>query len=85
MSIPRPNAAGECVLSRASAGAMNDRWRAYYDRALGGERFSVKTRRGLVQPPNWYEYRLSPICDSGGNVTGVTVFGRDITTRIQAH
>jgi PAS domain S-box-containing protein len=80
----RDFAVGDCVLSLASAGALNDLWRAYYDRALRGERFSVETRRGLVQPANWYEYRLSPICDGEGNVTGVTVFGRDITARIQA-
>jgi PAS domain S-box-containing protein len=80
----RAFAVGDCVLAHANAGALNDVWRAYYDRALRGERFSVETQRGLVQPPNWYEYRLSPIYDSEGNVTGVTVFGRDITARIQA-
>lgn len=58
-------------------------WKSRYDRALRGETFTVETQR-LFGEPFWVEYRFSPIRDVTGAITGVTVFGRDITKRKQA-
>jgi len=60
-------------------------WRALYERALAGERFSVEQhyafpRFGISAD---VEISLNPMRDAAGAVTGVAVFGRDITERKQ--
>lgn len=72
---------GEDVLSRSNAGEMSRIWRGHYDRALLGEKFSIETQRRAAHPLQWMEYRFNPIRDGAGQITGVTVFGRDITER----
>jgi light-regulated signal transduction histidine kinase (bacteriophytochrome) len=64
--------------------ALSDEWRGYYDRALRGERFSVEVQRRLVDTSHYMAYQFNPIRVADGTVTGVTVFGRDITERKQA-
>jgi PAS domain S-box-containing protein len=61
-----------------------DEWRGYYDRALRGERFSVEAQTRFSHPPHFVEYRFNPIVNVAGEITGVTVFGRDITECKQA-
>lgn len=74
-------AIGKNVLGRAEAESLSAEWRAYYDRALQGEHFSIEVVRRLVAPPEWVEYRFSPIREQDGVITGVTVFGRSIAER----
>ena len=80
-ALGRELVVGEDVLGRAEAEAQSAEWRAYYDRALHGEHFSIEVVRRLVTPPEWVEYRFSPIRDQDGAITGVTVFGRSIAER----
>lgn len=77
-----PFKVGESIANRGSN--ADAEWRAYYDRALSGERFSIERTQPFVTPSRWKEYFFNPIIDQDGGITGVTVFGRDITTRKQA-
>ena len=56
-------------------------WREWYERALGGERFSVRTPMELPDGPRHFEHVLSPIVDARQGVVGVTVVSHDVTTR----
>lgn len=83
-AIGRKLAQGENVLSLDLPQAALDEWRAYYDRALAGEKFSIETRTRFVLEERCVEYRLNPIKTVEGQIMGVTIFGRDITERKQA-
>ncbi len=61
-----------------------DEWRGYYDRALLGEKFSIQVQTRFRSVPTEMEYHFNPIRAEGGKITGVTVFGRDITERKRA-
>ncbi len=56
-------------------------WIELYTRALKGERFVEESSMVLGERSITYELFFNPINEEG-NVTGVSVFGRDITTRI---
>jgi len=58
-------------------------WRTCCDRALRGEHFRVELQREHANA-EWSEYSFNPIRNDAGEITGVTVFGRDITARKQA-
>ena len=58
-------------------------WRDRYDRAFKGERFSIVDRYRLKGGTHFIESSLYPI-RSGGEITGVSVFNRDITERVRA-
>ncbi|MEI6824743.1 MAG: MASE3 domain-containing protein [Desulfuromonadales bacterium] len=61
-----------------------DNARAYWDRALGGEDYTVTRQFGdpnLVR--NWYELHFSPVRDSDGTVTGAVHVVRNVTERKQ--
>jgi PAS domain S-box-containing protein len=60
-------------------------WRSLYDRALAGERFVAEQRYEFPQfgVSADVEISLNPMRDAAGAVTGVAVFGRDITERKQ--
>jgi diguanylate cyclase (GGDEF)-like protein/PAS domain S-box-containing protein len=60
--------------------ALNE-WRGYYDRALQGEKFSVTTHTRFEENPFDMEYHFNPIREENGKITGVSIFGRDITER----
>ncbi len=75
-------AIGESVLQGDAE--INAEWRNLYDRTLAGERLIIDVQRRFAKRGNWMEYRLSPVYDAGGAVTGVTALGRDITARKQA-
>ena len=79
----RPFASGDLLLTQDGPSDAIAVWKARYNRALGGETFTVETQR-LFGRPVWTEYRFNPIRSASGAITGVTVFGRDITERKQA-
>ncbi len=60
---------------------IREKWRSYYNRALSGENFNIENKRRYIDSTRYMEYRFSPIRSSEGVITGVTVFGRDITER----
>ena len=59
-------------------------WHGYYDRALQGEQFIVAEQYDL---PDFaisdIEVSFSPIVSKQGDITGVTVYSRDITARVR--
>ncbi len=83
-SLGRDLLMGERFVAPDAPQEEQERWRAYFDRALAGERFSVELTSTIG--PNQYivDYRFSPIRTSTGAITGVTVFSRDITAKRRA-
>ena len=59
-------------------------WLAMYDRALAGERFAVEQQYDFGARHMDVEVSFNPIRDAEGKLVGVSVFGRDITTRKRA-
>ncbi len=74
---------GEHVLTDNLPPEVLDEWRAYYDRALSGESFSIEVKTGFRKHVQYVDYRFNPILTDQGQVIGVTVSGRDITDRKQ--
>ena len=60
--------------------ALNE-WKGYYDRALRGEKFTIEVTTRFTSAPLVIEYRFNPIIGEEEKISGVTVFGRDITER----
>ncbi|MCU0447537.1 MAG: PAS domain S-box protein [Microscillaceae bacterium] len=60
-------------------------WKAYYDRTLGGEKFSIE--QAIFSEETGQKIYLSvyfnPIWGEQGQVTGVAIFARDISARKQ--
>jgi len=54
------------------------KWKSWYDRVLGGERFSIQENNGSVD----YEYRFMPI-EARGKVVGATCTMHDISAQKQ--
>ena len=76
---------GENVLLPSFPKEANAEWQGYYDRALRGEVFNIETSTRFRAETRQVEYRFSPIrAASGGEIHGVTVYGRDISERRQA-
>jgi len=75
---------GESVLYDGLPDDFRDLWRERYDRALGGETFIVQDATRFTTDERILENHFSPIRDDAGVVVGVTVFGLDITERVQA-
>ena len=55
-------------------------WKARYDRALGGERFTKVEKSMSSGNLTWVETFHNPIYNNAGEVIGASVIGRDITT-----
>ncbi len=70
---------GESVLQAAFPPEVLKEWQGYYNSTLRGEQFSVEVADRFVQPPHMVEYHLSPLRAENGTITGVTVYGRDVT------
>ncbi|NJP06551.1 MAG: PAS domain S-box protein [Chloroflexaceae bacterium] len=79
--LGRTPVCGDNVLSTDFTADVQAEWRSYYDRALQGESFTIDTVSRFRQPAGHMEYHMSPIRTDDGTITGVTVFGRDITDR----
>lgn len=56
-------------------------WRAFYDRALAGEHFSTEQHYDYPEQSNDFEISFNPIIGNNSEITGVSMFGRDITER----
>ncbi|NJN67687.1 MAG: PAS domain S-box protein [Chloroflexaceae bacterium] len=72
---------GDNVLLPDILSPVRDEWQSYYDRALRGEAFVIETPTRFVRASGYMEYRFAPILTEEGAITGVTVFGVDITER----
>ena len=58
--------------------AERARWRPLYERALAGERVTFEREYSLGEEPHSYVFSMTPII-ADGEITGVTVFAKDIT------
>ncbi|NJO02371.1 MAG: hypothetical protein HC880_12390 [Bacteroidia bacterium] len=54
-------------------------WKGYYDRTLAGERFSRVIDSGVFPEKTYREYWFNPIRNEQDEVTGLSIFSRDIT------
>jgi PAS domain S-box-containing protein len=54
-------------------------WKAFYDRALTGERFVKVLDSGKFPNKTYTEHWFNPIRDEKDNITGLSIFARDIT------
>jgi len=61
--------------------SMQDEWRGYYDRALGGGIFSKEVAIHINGKPIYVDYHFTPIHSANNEITGVVISGRDITER----
>jgi two-component system cell cycle sensor histidine kinase/response regulator CckA len=59
------------------------RWRAWFERALAGQRFSVEYVATCDATTRWFDVAFNPI-HTAGQITGVSVFSHNITERKQA-
>jgi PAS domain S-box-containing protein len=56
-------------------------FKSYFDRCLAGEKFAVEEKLLFVGEERYYEIHYNPIKDDKNNITGVSVFTRNITGR----
>ena len=75
---------GDSLMSADYPAERREQWARWYRRALGGERFSVRTPLGLPDGPRHYEHVFSPIVDARQGVVGVTVVSHDVTAHTAA-
>ncbi len=75
---------GKSVLLEEIPQELRERWRSYYDRALGGEIFSIETKKLFTDQDLYMEYSFHPIRNLDESISGVVVSGHDITERKQA-
>jgi PAS domain S-box-containing protein len=61
-----------------------DEHKAFYDRALAGERFTIQSRHEFSGRESYYETSYNPI-QANDSISGVAVFSKDITERHRAH
>jgi PAS domain-containing protein len=54
-------------------------WKSLYDRALNGERFAKVIETGKTPDKTYREYWFNPILDEKDQITGLSIFSRDIT------
>lgn len=64
--------------------ATADEWRSYYQRALEGERFVIEKLFEFAGISHYYDISFYPLRDAQHIITGVSVFSRDVTERMQS-
>ncbi|MDN3654080.1 PAS domain S-box protein [Ferruginibacter paludis] len=72
---------GDLVFVEAFGEELNNKWKAYYKRALSGERFTVKEQvyNPLKQQVEYGLISFNPMYDSAAEVFGAACFSKDIT------
>lgn len=55
------------------------KWKEYYDRALKGERFLKVTEEDEDEEKTYREYWFNPIRNERDDITGISIFSRNIT------
>jgi len=64
-------------------GDVRDEWKAYYDRAFEGERLSFIIKSTVAGENSFRQYNINPVIATTGNITGASIFSRDITKEKQ--
>lgn len=60
-------------------GSARDEWKGYYDRTFSGEFLSFTIKSSVKGEDAFRHYDIHPIKQKDGNITGASVFSRDIT------
>jgi len=64
-------------------GDVRDEWKAYYDKVFKGEILSFTIKSSVKGEDTYRHYDIHPIKQKDGNITGASVFSRDITKEKQ--
>jgi len=75
---------GDSALPQEFPEEINKKWKSYYDRAMGGEQFSVKER---IQVPSealstYGLISFNPMYDRKGTLLGISCSSKDITAEV---
>ena len=68
---------GQNVLD--TLGAVREEWKAYYDRALAGERLDFVIRSTVNNEHSFRRYHINPVKNQDDDIIGCSVFSRDVT------
>ena len=60
-------------------GSVKDEWKAYYDRAFKGEKLNFTLQSSVRGEDSFREYAIYPIKNAVGEITGASIFSRDVT------
>lgn len=65
-------------------GSESETWKNYYDQALAGENLNFIIKSSVKGENMWREYFINPIKSHTGEITGASVFSRDVTEKLKA-
>lgn len=76
-----PHKIGDVVLIDEYGEALNATWKVYYQRALGGEKYTLEEQfcHPITQRLTYELVSFNPIFSSNKKITGVACYSRDIT------
>ncbi|WP_189356741.1 PAS domain-containing sensor histidine kinase, partial [Arenibacter certesii] len=74
---------GKSILDYPNDPENHHNKKVYYDRALAGEYFSIEKRVVLSNKVFYFELTCNPIRDNNNEVTGCSIYKRDITHRVK--
>lgn len=63
-------------------GKVRKQWKAYYDRALGGEKLNFIIKSSVEGESSYREYFIYPISNSSEEIAGCSVFSREVLDHI---
>lgn len=63
-------------------GKVRDEWKGYYDRALAGEKLNFIIKSSVKGEHSYREYFIYPMKSSTGEITGCSVFSREVLDHI---
>lgn len=69
---------GDNILDKTAINTQN-RWKKYYEQVLSGDRFAKVVKTGRYPESVFHEYWFNPIKDEAQNITGASIFARDVT------
>jgi PAS domain-containing protein len=69
---------GDDILASMSEEVARE-WKAYYDRALSGERFDFVLKSSVEGEDSYRHYYMNPIFDEFDKVVGASIVSRDVT------
>jgi PAS domain S-box-containing protein len=75
---------GELLFPEHAPESLRRRWRECTAQVLAGKRVRFEASPARLKRARVLDISVNPVLDGGGQVVGMTVFGRDITDRKQA-
>lgn len=77
---------GDLIYENNLSDKVNEKWKSYYDRAFGGENFTIKEQsaNSLNGRIDYSIVSISPMRNKEGEIFGVACYSKDITKDTQA-